>query len=171
MKDQLPIAFFGSLRDADLFEIVVGKPLCDYEHHQGCIHDYQLNTALKQAYPVLIPQKGAQIEALIVWGLTAEDIVRLQFYETVEYQLGDIEVVIEGDKNPALCFQAIIENIQASDKKWSFTLWQQETKHFALKEAEIAMAYCGKLSHQEIEDMWPEIERQVKESFITHSKS
>ncbi|MEJ1159859.1 gamma-glutamylcyclotransferase family protein [Prosthecomicrobium sp. N25] len=158
MRD--PLFFFGSLRDADLFAIVAGRPLGDFAVTAAVLVDRRAERAENEAYPVLVEAPGARAEGILVHGLDPEIVARIAFYETTDYVLGPVEVVAGGEPVAAHCFHAT-EILPSSGEWWCIDHWSRAGKPLALHAAELAMGHYGRVSHEDVAAVWPEIYREA----------
>ena len=150
--------FFGTLQDADLFRIVVGRELTQFEQTEAILAGYRVRRAANYPFPVLVPDQLGEAPGLIVHGFTDNEVSRVAFYETNEYYLQDITVRHGlGDFVTASAFFAT-EFLDATEDTWSIEAWATVIKPTALVEAELAMKLFGHVGLDEINNHWPDIE-------------
>jgi ADP-ribose pyrophosphatase len=70
--------FYGTLCHAPLLRIVLGH---DMVARPAQLPDHAVYLAQGQAFPLIVPEPGAQADGVLVQGLSAEDVARLDFYE------------------------------------------------------------------------------------------
>jgi ADP-ribose pyrophosphatase len=158
MRD--PLFFFGSLRDADLFSIVAGRPIAAFRTVEAALVDRRAERAENEAYPVLVEAPGARAEGMLVHGLDAEIVDRIAFYETTDYVLGPVEVMAETAAVRARCFHAT-DILPSSGEWWCIEQWRRTGKPLALHAAEIAMSHYGRVGLEAVAGVWPEIYREA----------
>lgn len=159
MRDTLFL--FGSLRDAELFERVAGRPMADYRVDPAVLVDHRTERAANEAYPVLVGAPGARAEGLVVRGLHVEIIDRISFYETTDYRLEAIEVLVDGVVVAARCYHAT-EILPSSGEWWCLETWRRTGKPLAMHAAEIAMSWYGRIGLEEVYRIWPDIYREAQ---------
>lgn len=159
MRDALFL--FGSLRDADLFGLVAGRPMADWRVDPAVLVDHRTERAENEAYPVLVGAPGARAEGLLVRGLDAGIIDRISFYETTDYRLEPIEVLVDGVAVAARCYHAT-EILPSSGEWWCLDTWRRTGKPLAMHAAEIAMSWYGRIGLEDVYRIWPDIYREAQ---------
>jgi hypothetical protein len=153
-----PLFSFGTLRDPELFAAVVGRPLGGFAVETAHLPGHAAEYALGMPYPVLVPAPGERLAGLVIAGLAAIEIERIQFYETLEYELRPVIVEVGGRARPARSFFASTR-LAASGARWRLEDWQATAKPEAVAMASAAMRFFGRIALAEINERWPEIER------------
>lgn len=157
--------FFGSLRDADLFQIVVGRSLNEFATSSAKLVGYSVSRAAHFPFPVVNADQLGEAEGIFVSGFTDQEIERVAYYETNEYDLYDVTIQIdEGGFETAGVFFAT-EHLEVSNEPWSLETWTKTAKPLALIEAEIAMAQFGVLTRDTVNDHWSEFEAKAQKLF------
>ncbi len=152
----LSLFFFGSLMDQDVLEIVLGRSI-DMQHFKlGVLHGYQCEREAKESYPVLIPSPGKQADVLIAETLSSDDIDRILFYETGEYDFVRFTLRESGKEITALGF-ATGEGIASSGQRWHLNVWQKKDKAAFLPLAKRFMEAYGKMTFPEALRFWDEL--------------
>lgn len=159
--DHHPLFLFGSLRDADLFALVAGRPMAHWTVSAAVLVDHRAERAENEAYPVLVPARGARAEGLLVHGLDAGTVARISFYETTDYTLGPVEVVADGAARAARCYHAT-EILPTSGEWWCIDAWRRDGKPLAMHAAELAMAWYGRVPLREVAALWPDFYREAR---------
>lgn len=72
---------YGTLRHLPLLEQVVGHRVAPGQLAQAHLPDHLARWAEGQAFPILVAETGRQAEGLLLSGLDAADMARLNFYE------------------------------------------------------------------------------------------
>lgn len=155
-----PLFVFGTLLDPDLVSVVIGTDISAFRTEPARVHGQKAVRAAHAAYPILIEHPEAVTHGLLIHGLTAEHVERIAFYETHEYELGDIHVHAEDEPTRARAFFSI-DAVIPSDDTWKLADWQRTHKRLALVEAELALGHFGALDLAEISAHWPEITKQA----------
>ncbi len=153
--------FFGSLRDADLFEIVIGRPLSAFKCSHAVLADHTVERLKEFPYPRLVRAPGRNATGLLVGGLEHWEIERTSFYETAEYDLITLAVNTSTGTVDTGCYIATdsLETMAETGISWSIDEWREDAKTTAMAEAEIAMgSYFGRIPRDQIDNYWEEIE-------------
>ena len=72
---------YGTLRHLPLLETVVGHAVAPEQLTQAVLPDHLARWAEGQAFPILVAETGARAGGLLLSGLDAADMARLNFYE------------------------------------------------------------------------------------------
>ncbi|WP_298256565.1 NUDIX domain-containing protein [uncultured Litoreibacter sp.] len=72
------IVLFGTLTDPDLLQIVLGAVA---DAQPVVLQDHAVFTAAGESFPLLLPSVGDQAKGLLLEGLTAQQVARLDYYE------------------------------------------------------------------------------------------
>jgi hypothetical protein len=137
--------FFGSLMDADVRAIVLGRPLPDRRCRRARIDGYRRVRAVGKSYPMLLPAPGYGAVGLVVQGLSRSDAARLRYFEGTAYRLARRTVTLDdGATCPAHLFLAA-SGLHPLRKDWDFAAWQQQAKRRFVATAKRRMAGWRKL--------------------------
>ncbi|MBY8977540.1 NUDIX domain-containing protein [Rhodobacteraceae bacterium NNCM2] len=148
-----PVFFYGSLRDRELLEVVLARPVDDGDFVDASAAGFVTCRMMGEPYPLLLPQPGASAEGKIFRPRTDEDIARLTFYEEAEYDLVEIDVLTTEGGVVAQYFRATGKRAP-TDLAWDFERWQREAKAAAIHGAREYMAYFGRLTIEEVDQRW-----------------
>ena len=85
--------YFGLLRDRQVLELVVDRPIAAYPFPPAKLRDARLVRLRGQTYPMLVPAPGRWVDGVVVDGLGDADVARILFFESVEYEPKPLEVV------------------------------------------------------------------------------
>ena len=77
----LPLFVYGTLRHLPLLEQVIGHSVPEADRRAATLRDHLARWAQGQAFPMVMPEPGAQAEGLLLTGLSAQDMTRLDYYE------------------------------------------------------------------------------------------
>lgn len=155
-SEEQTLFFFGSLMDADVLEIVLGRPIDQEQLKPGVLEGYRCEREVKESYPVLVPYPAGKAEILIVYDLSQIDIERILFYETGEYDLISFTVNDGTQRINAFGF-ATGEGIHTSGDTWHLNVWQKTGKADFLPMAQRFMTGYGKMSFAEALVYWDEL--------------
>lgn len=148
--------FFGSLRDAQLLERVLGRavdPACIV----AATAPGRLACALEeQAYPYLAEMPGSWAEGVVVTGLNADDMDRLEYYEEAEYGLAPLDVECGGQMRRVQYFHST-PKVTPRTQPWDFAAWQRDEKAVAIEAAIELMAHKDVVPVEQMDTIWPGI--------------
>ena len=158
--------FFGLLRDADMREVVLGRCVPAGRVRPARLSGARLATLRGYTYPVLVRDAGlhvtgshvtgSHVPGVVVEELTAEDIARISFYESVEYAIETVAVdLADGGSLEARVF-ATAERGAVDDRAWRLEDWTVRDKTRDLHEARLWMALYGRLDVEEADRLWDE---------------
>lgn len=142
--------FFGTLRDPDLLERVLGRR--DYPAlFPARLPDYRVRGVKGAGFPMIEAAPGALADGLALTGLTEEDRARLDFYEGA-FGYRPYDVLLEGG-TPALVY--LPEPGQFSPAgDWSLFEWQRAEGPLSRAAAAEAMGFFGRKTAAEVGAMF-----------------
>ncbi|HUS55258.1 MAG TPA: gamma-glutamylcyclotransferase family protein [Thermohalobaculum sp.] len=150
------IFFYGSLRDHELLEIVLGRPVDQSHLELAQAAGFAALHLATEAYPMLIPVPDRQAEGVLFRHGSEADILRLTFFEEAEYDLAPITVVAASGQCEARYFRAT-DKPTASTEDWDFAAWCRDHRAVAIEAAREYMHHFGRLPVAEINTIWPGI--------------
>ena len=146
--------FFGLLRDADVLELVTGRPWTADRFTGARLAGVRLVRLRDETFPMLVATPGVGVPGVLVEGLTEADLDRIRFFESVEYRPATVEVELPGGEwVEARAFATTLRAVH-DEGPWSFEDWSLYDKTRALHEAELWMALHGHLSVEEADRRW-----------------
>lgn len=135
----LPALFYGSLRAAAVFEIVVGRPIETASLEPVVLHDHELARIIAgDGFPGIFPSEdGGELSCLMMTDLSAEEELRVAWYEWDEYKLGRFTV---SDGREAQAFVPDIEAVHRLHgsidfQPWTFEDWAERNLTAAIPNA------------------------------------
>ncbi len=152
-----PLFVYGTLRHLPLLEQVLGHPVGAADIQPASLQGHQAHWAEDQAFPVLVDIAGATAEGLLLHGLTAQDMARLQYYEGgFGYHLAPVEVeTAQGAVAAQVWFpDAGLWNV---GPVWDLAAWQARWSSINMQAAGEMMGYFGQHDAAEIARMYPMI--------------
>jgi hypothetical protein len=154
--------FFGSLRDQDLLAVVLGRSIDDLIFTEATLLGFERRRARDEAFPIIVPHPGGRVDGVVVDGLTAADLDRIQFYESDDYELRPFAVETPAGRVEAQVFLPT-EALEDEGVTWDFEVWLEEEKPMCLFLAEELMSYYGVLTPEQYEALWPEMKERARE--------
>ena len=153
------IFVFGSMRDRELLEVVLGRRVAEPVYQAATLEGYRLGRVPDERYPLLVRDIDSRVAGEIVDGLSEEDLARVLFFEGDEYELQPCRVTVQGAgyRDVLFCdnFVHATETITAS---WSLSEWQRVDKPSFLQVAKRFMAFYGCGNREEAEAVWRALE-------------
>lgn len=148
--------FFGLLRDKDVLELVIDRPLPVQAFPRARLGDAHLVRLRDETSPMLVRNPGEWVPGVIVEGLAGADLERIHFFESLEYEPCTVEVEpLDGGCVEALAFAATAGTAHDAEE-WRFEDWLARHKTQDLRETELWMAFFGHLEIAEADRRWDE---------------
>jgi len=148
--------FYGSLRDHELTEVVLGRKVEQAAVLPASAYGYATRRVLREAYPILVEAPGRQAEGVVLVDLSDADLDRLSFFEEAEYGLVPISVMTDAGPRDALYFQGTTK-LDETDADWDYQHWRREDRAVAVEAARELMVHFGRTPVERIDDVWPGI--------------
>ena len=143
--------FYGSLRHVPLLEIVLGRSADRIDMQPARLEGHRVFAAAEGPFPILIPHRGGVAEGLLVQGLTAEDIARLDFYEAgFDF---DLRGVTLSDGQGALVYFPA-DGRWTPAHPWSLAEWEDRYAALSTRAAVEVMSHLGRKTPAEIAGMF-----------------
>ncbi len=148
--------FFGSLRDHDILEVVIGRTLPRRARPVARLPDHRLERMAKETFPLLVAAPGDRAPGVVVEGLETGDIERIHFFESVEYEprLHAVELAAGGTLDCHLFAATAVAG--ATGEPWHYDDWAARHKAKELREARLWMAFHGRVTAAEADRLWDE---------------
>jgi len=148
--------FFGTLMDRDIMEAVAGHAVPDEHFRPSRLPGYQRVVVQRETFPMLLEVPDAEVEGVVVEGLSTLALDRIHFFESVEYEAMRVEVILDGGDRAAAHLFSATERASHSGEAWSFTDWQARHKEKELRETFLWMGLYGFLEPDHANDIWDE---------------
>jgi nudix-type nucleoside diphosphatase (YffH/AdpP family) len=147
------VFFYGSLRDRQLTEIVLGRPVAEGSLIPARAPGYATRRMSGEAYPLLLPVPGAHAEGVVLTDAGPTDLDRLAFFEEAEYGLVPIRVETAEGPVEAVHFRAT-DKRPGTDLPWDFAHWQGHDRAVAIEAARELMGLYGQVPVEDIDLYW-----------------
>lgn len=158
---------YGTLRDRVLLERLAGAgpgPGAGAGALATSPAELPGHVVLRQAgdpFPYLAPRDGGVALGILVEGLTAAQMARLDAYETpFHYARASVTVRVNGRDVPALTYMPG-PSVQAADSLWDFAEWEASFAPLAREAAVEIGSYDPPLSGAALRAQWGMIERRA----------
>ena len=152
--------FYGTLAHVPLLEIVLGRALLAGQMVPATLAGYASFKAKGAAHPILESQAGAVAKGLLVLGLTADDLARLDFYGGgFDYELRPLQVQTEN--GPEVADVHFPAQSYPRGAPWDLQQWRAEWGDLTMQAAQEAMQYFGQITVEELAHRIPAIRRRA----------
>ena len=146
--------FYGTLRHLPLREVVMGAPVTALNIQDAVLPDHVVLAVAEGPFPMIQSQPGGQARGLLLRGLTAEQIDRLDFYEgSFAY---DLRSVTLADGQTAEVYFPQPDQWTGQDP-WSLEAWEAHWAAISCHAAAEVMGYLGQRSKEAVAQMFPVI--------------
>ncbi len=150
--------FFGTLRDRDMLDLVVGRHVADGDVEPGTLPRVRLLRVADEAYPALVPHAESRVEGVRVTGLTVAEVERIAWFEGKEYALRTVDVVRADGGRATAQVHVASETLELVDEDWDFARWRRTEKDLVMTLAREHMALRGRVSLDEAMGIWGDAE-------------
>jgi nudix-type nucleoside diphosphatase (YffH/AdpP family) len=150
------IFFYGSLRDHELLEIVLGRRVDPSHLEPARADEFATLRLATEVYPMLIPAADRQADGVVVRHITEVDIARLAFFEEAEYDLAPITITCASGQCEAHYFRATSKPA-GSTEYWDFAAWRRDHRGVAIEATREYMHHFGRLPVEAVDTIWPGI--------------
>lgn len=131
--------FFGTLMDAEVRELVIGRALPADAIEPAIVQGFRRVFVAGRHYPMLLAHASGWVEGTLVSGLDAASVHRLQVYEGWEYALSPIKVLTASGQSVMANVFICPPGIAADKRDWRLDDWQRRHKRTFLRKAEVQM--------------------------------
>ena len=94
------LVFFGSLKSKKLLQSVIGTNLDHLKFFNGKIYNSKLYKVKNENFPYLEKTNSNYdiVKCTYIKGLLNQDFEKILFYESIEYKISEIEVLLDKKK-------------------------------------------------------------------------
>ncbi|ETX30729.1 NUDIX domain-containing protein [Roseivivax isoporae] len=134
---------FGTLRHLPLLARVLGREETDIATRPAALPDHRVAAVAGEDFPMLAEAPGRRAEGMLVEGLGAGDVARIDHYEDgFGYALAP--VTVETEQGPVAARAYMADPAQWSPgEDWSFDAWRDRWGEIATRAADEAMLNLG----------------------------
>ncbi len=123
------VFLFGTLMDVDILAALLARPIRPEERMAARLAGFRRVRAAEACYPILVPDPEAEVEGVLLLRPSAEDLRRINHYESDEYRAALFQVRgADGRRYRAWVFQARPEVLTATEQPWDFESWARRHK-------------------------------------------
>ncbi|MCL6284253.1 NUDIX domain-containing protein [Ruegeria sp. 2012CJ41-6] len=150
--------FYGSLRHHALLEIVLDRPAGEIDLVPARLPDHAVFAVEGQPFPMILATPGQYAPGLLVRGLSADDLARIEFYEGgFDYALAVKQIACEdGTSAQAELFFPDPDRWQPG-ALWSLADWVSDWGRLSEYAAQEVMAFYGRRSAADMARSFPAI--------------
>ena len=143
---------------------VIGKDVEEQSLNKGFIKNARLYQVKNETFPYIELSNDftEKVECLVVNDLQNEDIDKIQFFESTEYQLENIDCEIDNEIKNYQYLKLIRPN--KTQNSWNFHEWQKKFEDYDCECAKLWMELFDEYKHdsEKAEIFWPEILQKIK---------
>ena len=158
------LLFFGTLRSKKLLKSVIGRDLNHLKFSKIKLTKSKLFKVENENFPYLEKTNSYKdfINCTYIEGLIKKDFEKILFYESIEYKLSSINLVINEIIVETHFFELINKNI--TSELWSFNKWKIKYEVFSCIAAEEWMTLFNKYKNnpEKAELYWDKILENAK---------
>lgn len=150
----LPLFVFGTLRDADVLEVVLGYAMNEADRVPARLRGFRIARLPDESYPVLVASHGESAEGVLLRGLSEADLDRIAFFENAEYEFERCraELADGREMDAIVCSEGVTQS--GPRAHWSLELWQRTEKEKFLELIRRYMRFYGDLTAEEADSEW-----------------
>ncbi len=123
---------FGSMRDKQILNIVLGRIVSEQDMEDAYMKGYNTYRVEDQGYPALIQDNVSITEGTLVHNLTPKDLDRIQYYEAGLFGTEVLPVYTKRGDEPKYA-QVYVKNstkVKVLDEEWDFEEYQKNIKPY-----------------------------------------
>ena len=160
--------FYGTLRSRAVLEKVIARSSKNLELLPIFVPNSELRLVVNETFPVIVFNHNYKgVEGTLVRGLKPEDILRILFFEDVEFTPQFLTLDIDGKQEKVKYFSQ--KGVKPSDKYWSFEEWCQSNEKLSVITAELWMDLYGKFTAEEANQYWNDIKKKAIQIYQSQS--
>jgi hypothetical protein len=120
--------FFGTLMDADILSLVIGRTVNDGALRPARLPGFRRVAVKAATYPIILRDEGASVDGVIVDGISVRERALLEDYEGTRYRLVSRPIVFNEEPGHALVFEPVESAFESSGEDWDFERWRNQEK-------------------------------------------
>lgn len=154
--------FFGSLMDADILALVLGRAVPASATRPASLHGYQRFRVRGESFPMLQPAPGGRVEGILVEALDEADAARIAWFEDRDYEMRDLEVVRNDGQVVTARVWLATERLAHDGEAWELSAWQAAEKASFATLAGEWMALHGCLEEPRQRTAWADLKSRLE---------
>lgn len=155
---------YGTLRHIPLLETVLGRAADGLTLLETHMPDHTVSWVPGQSFAVIQPVPGAQAKGLLIQGLNAADLRRIDHYEgAFGFEPMDVTVTLKGKNVTAQTYSPAEANLDAGApwSPWFLSDWVAHWGKISVYTAQEVMAYAGRMTGAEVGRSLPAIRQRA----------
>ena len=143
--------FYGTLMDRELLSAVLGRRVWPCALAPAVLRGYRRGSVLGASYPVVLRQRRASVEGVILRGVGAAETARLCAYEGGGYEPAQaLAELPRRSVRRVLLFRPRPGAYTVSTRPWSFVGWRLRHKRLAMKAVVVGWVEHGETHHARV---------------------
>lgn len=158
-----PLFLYGTLRDRALLEIVLGRPVAEGDLRPGELLDHAAYEVAGESYPIIVAAPNAAAPGLLISGLSADDMARLDYYECgFDYAL--LERAVRDGAGQSVTARVYVAPTQgvALGPRWDLQAWVDRWAPMVRLAAQEMMSYMGQRRAEDLVALYPQMLRRAQ---------
>lgn len=153
MNQPLPLFSFGTLRDPEVLAIV-SQQSAGMRQCSAHVTGYALHKVSGEDFPVMMPSGKGRVDGILIYGLTAQALDRIVFFEGDEYGLEPIDVIDDTGKVVQASYFKEASVYDICPTTWKYQQWNALEKNEFLDRVARYMQWYGVVSATEADQYW-----------------
>ncbi|ACI98304.1 gamma-glutamylcyclotransferase family protein [Rhodospirillum centenum] len=145
---------FGTLMDADVRALVLGRASPDAEARPAILPDHRRLRVAGEVYPAVVPDPGGAVAGLLLPLRSPHERERVQYFEGLHQILRGHTVRCRRDGPVTALVCASADTVQVGTEPWSFAAWRARHKAVYLSATAAYMAGFGRVGVREALAGW-----------------
>lgn len=143
--------FYGTLRHVPLLELVMGGAADRLDISPATLPDHTVHEVQGQPFPMIQPHSGAMAAGVLVRGLTAGDLARLNYYEGgFSYDLRAMTLALDAGGTASAQVFFPEPGLWGAGALWSLDAWAAKWGALSVRAATEVMAQYGTLTAEQV---------------------
>ncbi len=155
--------FFGTMKDRDVLDLVIGRPVADADVAPATLAGFRLVRVVDESYPGLAPTPNGRARGLLVRGFSPRDLERLAWFEGAEYGPHAGEVTLGDGSRVTATVHLPNETLDVYDETWEFERWRRTEKPTLMTLTRAHMALMGRISVVAAAAIWDQNRERMQE--------
>ena len=139
--------------DPEILALVSGMPLSELDIRPATVIDHVQREVIGEVFPVLVPAPGQHADGFLIYGLSAQALDRILFFEGEEYRLEPLTVRLSDGLHAARYFRDTAV-YQISEHSWDFDGWRIKERDEFIRRTNDYMALYNTMSAADADAHW-----------------
>ncbi len=120
--------FYGTLRDANVLEVVLGRPVRAGDIRPASVRGFRAAKVVDNTYPIAVQVPDAVMPGVVVSGFDATDEERLNHYEGSDYGVTHVTAELANGRRVDVSMFVPVADIAHEENEWSLDDWTRDSK-------------------------------------------